>query len=77
MKFLNFKRVLCLSPHPDDVEYSMLATIKKNSNTKFDIFCLSRGGAKGFDVTNDQYMMCGKTLNVKILNCCGFLIVNT
>ena len=54
MKFLNFDRVLCLSPHPDDVEYSMLATIKKNSDTKFDIFCLSRGGAKGFDVTNEQ-----------------------
>jgi len=54
MKFLNFKRVLCLSPHPDDVEYSMLGTIVKNSNTKFDIFCLSRGGAKGFDVTNEQ-----------------------
>jgi|TARA_B100001094_G_scaffold274509_1_gene281551 LmbE family N-acetylglucosaminyl deacetylase len=54
MKFLNFKRVLCLSPHPDDVEYSMLGTIAKKSNTKFDIFCLSRGGAKGFDVTNEQ-----------------------
>jgi len=54
MKFLNFKRVLCLSPHPDDVEYSMLGTIIKYTDTKFDIFCLSRGGAKGFDTTNEQ-----------------------
>ena len=54
MKFLNFDRVLCLSPHPDDVEYSMSATIMRNWDTKFDIFCLSRGGAKGFDKTNEQ-----------------------
>ena len=54
MKFLNFDRVLCLSPHPDDVEYSMSGTIMRNTDTKFDIFCLSRGGAKGFDETNKQ-----------------------
>ena len=52
MKFLNFDRVLCLSPHPDDIEYSMLGTILKYSETNFDIFCMSRGGAKGFDKTN-------------------------
>ena len=54
MKFLNFDRVLCLSPHPDDVEYSMSGTIMGNAGTKFDVFCLSRGGAKGFDTTNNE-----------------------
>ena len=34
-KFLNFNKVLCLSPHPDDVEYSMLGTILKYNGTKF------------------------------------------
>ena len=37
MRLFNFNRVLCLSPHPDDVEYSMLGTIMKYSNTKFEI----------------------------------------
>ena len=53
MKFLNFNRVLCLSPHPDDVEYSMLGTIIKHSSTTFDVLCLTKGGAKGFDKTNE------------------------
>jgi LmbE family N-acetylglucosaminyl deacetylase len=44
MKFLNFNRVLCLSPHPDDVEYSMSATILKYIDTQFDILCLTQGG---------------------------------
>lgn len=44
MKFLNFNRVLCLSPHPDDVEYSMSGTILKYSDTHFDILCLTQGG---------------------------------
>jgi len=43
MKFLNLDRALCLSPHPDDVEYSMSATIKKYQDTLFDVFCLSNG----------------------------------
>jgi len=43
MKFLNYDNVLCLSPHPDDVELSMSGTIKKFSDTRFDIFCLSQG----------------------------------
>ena len=54
MKFLNFSRVLCLSPHPDDVEYSMLGSmIKSNEDTHFDVLCLTIGGAKGFDPTNE------------------------
>ena len=44
MKFLGFNKVLCLSPHPDDVEYSMGATIIKHYNTQFDILCLTQGG---------------------------------
>lgn len=44
MKFLNFNRVLCLSPHPDDVEYSMAGTILKYTSTHFDILCLTQGG---------------------------------
>ena len=51
MKLLNFNRVLCLSPHPDDVELAMLGTILEYKDTIFDILCLSRSGAKGFDAT--------------------------
>ena len=49
MKFLNYDRVLCLSPHPDDVEYGMLGTMMKYKDTKFDIIVLSEGG--DFDIT--------------------------
>ena len=44
MKFLNYDRVLCLSPHPDDVEYGMLGTILKYKDTNFQILNVSRGG---------------------------------
>jgi len=44
MKLLNFDKVLCLSPHPDDVEYSMLGTIFEYDNTYFHNFCLTKGG---------------------------------
>jgi LmbE family N-acetylglucosaminyl deacetylase len=44
MKFLDFNKVLCLSPHPDDVEYSMAGTVLKHPNTHFDILCLTQGG---------------------------------
>jgi len=43
MKLLQFNKVLCLGPHPDDVEYSMSATIKKFQDTQFDIVCLTKG----------------------------------
>ena len=43
-KFLGFDNVLCLSPHPDDVEYGMLGTIMKYKDTKFDLVVLSQGG---------------------------------
>ena len=44
MKLLNFNKVLCLSPHPDDVEYSMMGTILKHQDTKFVILQLTQGG---------------------------------
>jgi len=44
MKLFNFDRVLCLSPHPDDVEYSMSGLIHKYKDTHFDILCMSIGG---------------------------------
>lgn len=52
MKFLNFDRVLCLAPHPDDVEYAMMGTIRKYQDTHFDIFCMTVGGQ--FDETSDR-----------------------
>ena len=53
MKFLNLEKVLCLSPHPDDVEIGMMGTIFRHGETKFDILCLTKGGAKGYDETNE------------------------
>lgn len=44
MKFLNFNKVLCLSPHPDDVEYSIAGTVLKYTGTQFDLLCLTEGG---------------------------------
>ena len=44
MKFLNFDKVLCLSPHPDDVEYGMLGSTFKFKDTQFDILTTSIGG---------------------------------
>lgn len=50
-RLLNLDKVLCLSPHPDDVEYSMGGTIASHQSTKFDIITLSQGG--DFDLAND------------------------
>jgi LmbE family N-acetylglucosaminyl deacetylase len=44
MKFLNFNNILCLSPHPDDTEYSMAGVVLKHPDTHFDILCLTQGG---------------------------------
>ena len=44
MTFLNFKRILCLSPHPDDAEYSIAGVVLKYPDTHFDILCLTQGG---------------------------------
>ena len=43
-KFLNANRVLCLSPHPDDIEYGALGIMYKFKDTQFDILTISIGG---------------------------------
>ena len=43
MKLFNYDNVLCLSPHPDDVEFSMSGTIKKYNQTHFIVLVLSNG----------------------------------
>jgi len=53
-KLFNFNKVLCLSPHPDDVEYSMSGTIIKNYDTNFDILCLTQGGDCDKTTNNDR-----------------------
>ena len=52
MKFLNYDKVLCLSAHPDDVEYGMLGSMIKFKDTEFFIVVLSRGG--DFDNTTSM-----------------------
>lgn len=44
MKFLNKEKILCLSPHPDDIEYGALGLMLKYKDTKFEILVLSNGG---------------------------------
>jgi LmbE family N-acetylglucosaminyl deacetylase len=51
-KFLNSNRVLCLSPHPDDVEYAMIGSFLKFTDTHFDIITCSIGGK--FDKTSSK-----------------------
>lgn len=46
------QNILCLSPHPDDVEFSISGLILKSENTKFDILLGSYGG--NFDLTTGQ-----------------------
>ena len=53
-KLFNFNKVLCLSPHPDDVEYSMSGTIIKNYDTQFDILCLTQGGDCDVTTSNSR-----------------------
>ena len=44
MKFLGYDNVLCISPHPDDTEYSMMGTILKYWDTMFTCLQLCQGG---------------------------------
>ena len=53
-KLLGFSKVLCLSPHPDDVELGMLGTILNHRSTVFHILTMTICGAKGFD---DSYKL--------------------
>jgi len=58
MKLLNFNKVLCISPHPDDVEFGMSGTMMKFADTHFVSLCLTICGGKGFDDTylNDRIL---------------------
>lgn len=70
MKIINLKNVLCLSPHPDDVEYGMLGTMIKYKDTNFDVLVLSQGG--DFDTSSDldRHNETLKTLDgIKNVNC--------
>ena len=53
--FLDNKRVMCLTPHPDDVEYSMSGTILKFKDTIFDIYVLSYGGDLDLSTNESRY----------------------
>ena len=71
MKLLGLDRVFCLSPHPDDVELAMLGTIKKYTDTKFDVICLCQGS--DHDVTTGEDRLqevidVWKTANCKNVN---------
>jgi LmbE family N-acetylglucosaminyl deacetylase len=50
MFFLNLKKVLCLSPHPDDSEIGIMGSVLKFKKTHFDMLCLTKGGEN--DKTN-------------------------
>ena len=58
MKFLNFDKVLCLSPHPDDVEYGMLGSIAKFKDTQFDVLTMSIGGNFDKSSSKSRYKEC-------------------
>ena len=73
MKLLNYDRVLCLSPHPDDVEYGMLGTIMKYKDTKFDIVVLSQGGDFDESTAKERQNECKKVWE-HIDNINGFFI---
>lgn len=44
MKLLGLNNVVVLSPHPDDAEYSISATVSKYYDTTFHILTMSNGG---------------------------------
>ena len=58
MRFLNFDKVLCLAAHPDDVEYGMLGSIMKYTDTQFDILVLSEGGNFDESTSTDRHREC-------------------
>jgi len=42
-EFMGYKDVICLSPHPDDVEYGMYGTVLSCPGTTFWIIVMSQG----------------------------------
>ena len=87
MKFLGMDKVVCLSPHPDDIEYSLSGTVLKYYETTFYVLSLTKGGAPGFDVSNEKFDRRGevdefwkrlKTTNIKIIHSdCDYLTDKT
>lgn len=75
MKLLGFDKVLCLSPHPDDVEYSMLGTILKYTDTQFYLFQLAQGG--DCDETTGKERLVEVENVWKTANCNNLVIINT
>ncbi len=57
-KFLNADRVLCLSPHPDDIEYGALASMYKFQDTQFDIITISIGGKFDTSSSRNRHQEC-------------------
>ncbi len=67
MKCLNFDKVLCLSPHPDDIEIGLGGSIIKYSDTQFDMLTLSGGGdfeGTGVDVREIELINAWQVTNV-------------
>tara|TARA_R100000030_G_scaffold101009_1_gene95737 strand:- start:80 stop:727 length:648 start_codon:yes stop_codon:yes gene_type:complete len=58
MRFLNCDNVLCLAAHPDDVEYGMLGSIMKYTNTKFHVLVLSEGGNFDDSTSTNRHSEC-------------------
>jgi len=54
MKLFDYNIVVCLSPHPDDVEYSMSGTIEKFKETKFINLVLSMGTTSDITSTGER-----------------------
>ena len=64
---------LILSPHPDDAEYSMSATVMKNPETEYVVFLLSDGGdndpTTSFLRREEAENFWKKIPNVKFISC--------
>ena len=72
MKLLNYNKVLCLSPHPDDVEYSMAGTILKFTDTTFISLQLCEGGDNDLTTNSSRLSEVKRVSN--ILNSSNFYI---
>ena len=75
MKLLGFNKVICLSPHPDDVEYSMLGTILKHTDTAFYLLQLAQGG--DCDSTTGMHRLNEVESVWKVAGCSNLSIINT
>ena len=65
MKFLNSSHAIVIGAHPDDIEYGMLGTFLKYTDTRFRIIVLSGGG--DFDNSTTESVLL-EYLNFRRLN---------